>query len=69
MDEKQALQIHPNNCGPKNKQFCETRWRHSVKTRSYKAPTPKVHCISQLGENKGDQGHCVSENILYKIGW
>ena len=42
--------------------FCETQWRHSVKTRLYKIPSAILHCISQLGENKGGQGHWVSQN-------
>ena len=53
--------------------FCETQWRHSVKTRLYNTPSPIlysvkrsdvttspshiIHCISQLGENKGGRGH------------
>ena len=43
--------------------FCETQWRHSVKTRLDKSPSPILHCISQLGENKRGQGHWVSQNI------
>ena len=31
-------------------------WK-SVKTRLCKTPSPILHCISQLGENKGSQGH------------
>ena len=42
--------------------LCETQWRHSVKTRLYN--TPILHCISQLGENKGGHGHWVSQNIV-----
>ena len=64
--------------------FCETQWRHSVKTRLYNTPSPILpslkrsdvtrwnkaiwepspilHCISQLGENKGGRCHWVSQN-------
>ena len=42
--------------------FCDTQWRHSVKTRLYKIPFPILHCISQLDENKGGQGHWVWQN-------
>ena len=66
--------------------FCETQWRHSVKTRLYNTlPThfflwnavtslgekqgyirtlPILHCIIQLGENKGDRGHWVSQDKI-----
>ena len=27
-------------------------------------PSPILHCISQLGENKGGRGHWVSQNAL-----
>ena len=30
---------------------------HSVKTRLYNTPSPILHCISQLIENKGGRGH------------
>ena len=46
--------------------FCETQWRHSVKTMLYKNPPPILHCISQLGENKGGRGHWVSQNTWFE---
>ena len=49
--------------------FCETQWRHSVKTRLYNTPSPILHCISQLGENKGGQGHWVSQNRWCCCEW
>ena len=39
-----------------------TRWK-----QSYIGPLPILHCISQLGENKGGQGHWVSQNKLYRL--
>ena len=38
-----------------NVKFCETQWRHSVKTRLYKTPTPYFilwNAVTSLGENK-----------------
>ena len=36
-------------------EFCETQWRHSVKTRLYKTPPPYFilwNAVTSLGENK-----------------
>ena len=54
--------------------FCETQWRHSVKIRLYNTPSSILHCISQLGENKGSRGHWVSQysplaDIMYIGQW
>ena len=40
---------------------------HSVKTWLCKIPSPILHCISQLGKNKGGKGHWVSQN--YESKW
>ena len=44
---------------PPHSSFCETQWRHSVKTRP-----PSHTSLYYFGENKGGQGHWVSQNWL-----
>ena len=39
-----------------------TRWKQGYIT--CKTPSPILHCISQLGENKGGQGHWVSLQLV-----
>ena len=45
--------------------FCETQWRHSVKTRLYNTPPPYFilwNAVTSLGENKTPLPilHCIT---------
>ena len=37
--------------------FCETQWRHSVKTRSYNTPSPITHSVKRRDGIRWEQGY------------
>ena len=37
--------------------FCETQWRHSVKTRLYKTPSPILHSMKRSDVTRRKQGY------------
>ena len=49
-DDYRLYMLHMHTC-----EFCETQWRHSVKTRLYNTPSPYFilwNAVTALGENK-----------------
>ena len=39
--------------------FCETQWRHSVKTRLYNTPSPILHSVKRSDVTRWKQGHII----------
>ena len=37
--------------------FCETQWRHSVKTRLYNTPSPILHSVKRSDDTRWKQGY------------
>ena len=49
--------IHVFNSIWQLSEFCETQWRHSVKTRLYNTPSPILHSVKRSDVTRWKQGY------------
>ena len=47
------MHVTPTHC----RLFCETQWRHSVKTRLYNTPSPILHSVKRSDVTRWKQGY------------